>query len=201
MITFYTATREVSQFGAVACASCHLDGRSDGLSWQIGGRVLQTPILAGRLRGTAPYRWDGSAADLPASIADTVKRLGGRGLDAAHTQSLVAYLDTLPSVPAPMRDATAVARGKAQFDALGCARCHRGNDSSDGARHPVTGTLREVDTPSLHALAASAPYFHDGSAPTLDAVLRDRGSVHGMTKPIAIDDAAMRDLIAFLESL
>ncbi|HEV7559697.1 MAG TPA: c-type cytochrome, partial [Kofleriaceae bacterium] len=92
-------------------------------------------------------------------------------------------------------------RGKAQFDALGCAKCHRGSESSDGARHPVTGTLREVDTPSLHGLAASAPYFHDGSAPTLEAVLHDRGSVHGMTRPVTIDVAAMDDLITFLESL
>lgn len=51
-------------------------------------------------------------------------------------------------------------------------------------------------------LAASAPYFYDGSAPTLAALLRDRGLVHGMTDTTrASTEAQISDLTAFLESL
>lgn len=39
--------------------SCHPEGRADGLSWRLGPSVLQTPMLAGRLTGTAPFKWDG----------------------------------------------------------------------------------------------------------------------------------------------
>lgn len=59
-----------------------------------------------------------------------------------------------------------------------------------------------IDTPSLRGLAASAPYFHDGSAATLEVVLRDRGAVHGMSEPARrLSDGDAADLIAFLETL
>jgi cytochrome c peroxidase len=59
-----------------------------------------------------------------------------------------------------------------------------------------------MDTPSLLGLAASAPYFHDGSAATLEMVLRDRASVHGMSEPAThLTDAQVADLTAFLETL
>ena len=49
----------LSASGQMACASCHPDGRADGLSWRIEKRELQTPLLAGRLVGTHPFKWDG----------------------------------------------------------------------------------------------------------------------------------------------
>ena len=59
-----------------------------------------------------------------------------------------------------------------------------------------------MDTPSLLGLAASAPYFHDGSAATLEVVLRDRAAVHGMVGPArALGEPEVADLTAFLESL
>ncbi|MBV8756706.1 MAG: cytochrome C peroxidase, partial [Deltaproteobacteria bacterium] len=50
-------------------------------------------------------------------------------------------------------------------------------------------------------LAASAPYFHDGSAVTIEALLRDRGAVHGMAESAKLSDAQVADLTAYLESL
>ncbi|MFT3765712.1 MAG: hypothetical protein QM820_09375 [Minicystis sp.] len=46
-----------------ACASCHPDGRDDGLTWTTPDGPRQTPILAARLGDTAPYSWDGSNTD------------------------------------------------------------------------------------------------------------------------------------------
>jgi len=53
----------------------------------------------------------------------------------------------------------------------------------------------------LVGLAASAPYFHDGSAATLEALLRDRGAVHGMAETSKLTDTQVADLTAFLETL
>ncbi len=107
-----------------------------------------------------------------------------------------------PHADAPVE---AVARGKALFESaeLGCASCHDGARTTDQSKHHLAGTLLEVDTPSLVGLAAaSAPYFHDGSAPTLEALLRDRGDVHGMADAATrLDDAQVADLAAFLETL
>jgi cytochrome c553/sugar lactone lactonase YvrE len=204
MALFHTATFDIAAGAGAACASCHQDGRADGLSWRIGHKDLQTPMLAGRIAETAPYKWDGTAKTLEKSLAQTVKRLGGEGLSRKDLAALAAYVRALPAVRTPTRDPAAVARGKQLFDSgeLGCTSCHAGPAFTDQSRHRFSGTLTTVDTPGLAGLAASAPYFHDGSAPTLEAVLRDRGGVHGMTDPAQeLSDAQVADLVAFLESL
>ena len=202
LVLFHTADRDVSGFGGMACGNCHLDGRADGMSWRIGGRDLQTPMLAGRLVGTAPFKWDGTAKDLPASLRQTVDRLGGRGLDRRQVRELVAYLESLPAVRVPTRPPTAIARGRLLFESptLGCATCHDGEALTDRLVHRFGRDLAS-DTPSLVGLAASAPYFHDGSAATLEALLRERASVHGMAESARqLRDDEIADLVAFLET-
>jgi DNA-binding beta-propeller fold protein YncE len=199
-VLFHASTFTVSQRGGLACASCHPDGRADGLSWRIDKKELQTPLLAGRVVGTHPFKWDGTDPDLPASLTSTMKRLGGTGLDASQTAALVAFLEAQPAVRTPTRDPAAVARGQQAFDAAGCRSCHDGPAYTDQERHAFAGTLAHSDTPSLLGLAASAPYYHDGSAPTLAAVLRDRGAVHGMADGKALTPTQLADLTAFLET-
>ncbi|MGE5186089.1 MAG: c-type cytochrome, partial [Acidobacteriota bacterium] len=204
LVEFHVASPQISQAGAMACATCHPDGRADGLSWRIEKAELQTPLLAGRVAGAHPFKWDGGDKDLRTSLATTMKRLGGFGLQKDETDALAAYLEVLPAPRAPTRDAQAVARGKQLFDSaeLGCRSCHDGADYSDQDKHKFAGsTLPEVKTPSLIGLAASAPYFHDGSAATLEALLRDRGAVHGMAETSKLSDRQVADLTAFLETL
>jgi sugar lactone lactonase YvrE/mono/diheme cytochrome c family protein len=202
MVLFHTADSDMSAFGGLACASCHPEGRADGLSWRIHGDTLQTPLLTGRIPNTAPYKWDGSAKDLPASLRGTIDRLGGSGLGKQRIVALAAYLEAMPAVHPPTRDPAAVARGKAVFETIGCSNCHAGPAYTDQALHKLAKSQATMDTPSLLGLAASAPYFHDGSAATLEAVLRDRGAVHGMSEPArTLSAAEAADLIAFLEAL
>ncbi|HEY0987573.1 MAG TPA: c-type cytochrome, partial [Kofleriaceae bacterium] len=201
MVLFHAAETRVSQSGAMACSSCHPDQRADGLSWRIERHELQTPVLAGRVVGTHPYKWDGTDATLRDSLTSTMKRLGGTGLSRQETDSLAAYLESLPSVRTPRRDVDQVARGKKLFESEGCTGCHHGASYTDQERHKFSGTLRESDTPSLRGLAASAPYFHDGSAATLEALLRDRGAVHGMGDTARLTEQQIADLSAFLETL
>jgi sugar lactone lactonase YvrE len=203
MVLFHAADTAISQRGAMACSTCHPDGRADGMSWKIEQHELQTPILAGRMVGTHPYKWDGQDVDLRTSLTMTMKRLGGFGLDKTQTDALQAYVESLPTVRTPARDTATVARGKKLFDSaeLGCRTCHDGKTYTDNNRHKLTGTLAESDTPSLLGLAASAPYFHDGSAVTLEALLRDRGAVHGMAETAKLTDPQVVDLVAFLETL
>ena len=203
MVLFHAADHMTSQRGAMACSSCHPDNRADGLSWRIEKHELQTPVLAGRMVGTHPYKWDGGDVDLKTSLTMTMKRLGGSGLDPANTAALQAFVEQIPSVRPPARDPATVARGRQLFDSaeLGCRTCHDGKTYADNQQHKLTGTLAQSDTPSLLGLAASAPYYHDGSAPTLESLLRDRAAVHGMSDTTKLGDPQLRDLIAFLESL
>jgi mono/diheme cytochrome c family protein len=201
-VRFHHATRAIAHLGRAACASCHVDGRSDGLAWQIEGHTLRTPVLAGRVAGTAPYKWLGGDADLQASIGSTIQRLGGYQSGKYHEPNdpLVAYLESLPAPRVPTRPADAVARGKHLFETEGCAGCHAGRELTDHQRHSFGGSDLELDTPSLHGVAAAPRLLHDGSAATLDDVLRERGSIRGMIpRPLAADERA--DLAAFLETL
>jgi cytochrome c peroxidase len=202
-VVFHSSESAVSQRGAMACSTCHPDNRADGLSWRIDKHELQTPILAGRMVNTHPYKWDGGDKDLKTSLAMTMKRLGGFGLDAKHAESLQAYVEAMPNVRAPARPGAMVVRGKQLFDSaqLGCRVCHDGATYTDNEKHKLSGTLPESDTPSLLGLHASAPYYHDGSAPTLESLLRDRAGVHGMADMSKLTDAQVADLTAFLETL
>ncbi len=194
----------ISTFGAMACASCHPEGRADGLTWALQGNTLQTPFLNGRLEGTHPFKWDGQDANLNISLTSTVKRLGGSGISQADARDLQAFLTGLPAPRTPtVDDAQAVARGKELFESstTGCLNCHDGATSSDGKRHDLAVDLDAVDTPSLIGLANSAPYYHDGSAVTLESVLRNNGTIHSMGRTSRLDDAQISDLVAFLETL
>ena len=70
-----------------------------------------------------------------------------------------------------------------------------------GSGSRLGGPLPGLDTPTLRGLWKSAPYLHDGSAPTLRAVLRDRNATdqHGKTSHLGEEDLA--DLERYLLTL
>lgn len=137
---------------------------------------------------------------------------------AAYVRSLNAFWPSPHRAPDGSLRAEAV-RGRAIFEAAGCPSCHAGaalTDSAlvDGAPvlHDVGtlgpasgqrlgGPLEGIDTPTLHGLWQSAPYLHDGSAPTLRDVLvaHNPDDRHGRTSDL--DDDAIDALIAYLLSL
>jgi cytochrome c peroxidase len=71
---------------------------------------------------------------------------------------------------------------------------------TDAGRGQVTGLwadLGRFKTPTMRALAARAPYFHNGIAPTLEAVVRHYEVHFGFR----FTDEERADLIAFLNAL
>ncbi|MDB4929393.1 MAG: Methylamine utilization protein mauG, partial [Myxococcaceae bacterium] len=139
---------------------------------------------------------------------------------AAYVAGLRSF-GTAPSRrPADAAWAASWSRGRDLFRGAtaGCATCHAGprmTDSSFGAdgRTPLlhdVGTLSPasgqrlgaalagIDTPTLLDLWRTAPYLHDGSAPTLRDVLvaRNRGDRHGRTSTLSA--AQLADLETFL---
>jgi DNA-binding beta-propeller fold protein YncE/mono/diheme cytochrome c family protein len=197
-------TTAISSGGAMACASCHAEVRADGLSWFLQGNRLQTPLLAGRVMGSHPFKWDGKDRSLKASLVNTVGRLGGDGLTSREVKDLQAFLASVEPPRAPaVEDHTAVARGKALFESskTACANCHYGPLLTDQKLHAMAEDLGSVDTPSLVGLATSAPYYHDGSAQTLYAVLEGKGSIHGMGRTSRLSDGEIDDLVAYMQTL
>jgi mono/diheme cytochrome c family protein len=190
-----------------ACASCHPDARDDGLAWSSPGGRRQTPMLVERLEGTAPYGWDGAARNLEQHLRHTTARLGGSGLSRQDVADIQAYVTTLhPPAETPAQDDALAARGEGLFHSsdVGCAGCHAGAALTDGDEHDVksaqSGELRRsFDTPSLHLIGHSAPYFHDGRYPTLSALLAGSDGAMGHTSQLSPQDHAA--LEAYLQRL
>ena len=59
--------------------------------------------------------------------------------------------------------------------------------------------MQAFDTPSLRFIRGTAPYFHDGRYPTLEALLADPASTMGHTASLQEPDRAA--LAAYLRSL
>ncbi|HEY5936957.1 MAG TPA: hypothetical protein VIU61_20045, partial [Kofleriaceae bacterium] len=189
----------------MACASCHPEGRDDGLIWdfeELGKRRTQS--LAGGILARAPYHWNGDMTDLEVLMADVFgNRMAGGTPTRSQKLSLGPWLDRLPAPQsAPAADPTAVTRGRAPFEsaALNCTSCHSGQALTNNQLVNV-GTGGSFKVPSLLGVGARAPFMHDGCA----ATLADRfgvcggGDFHGTTSQLTA--AQLGDLIAFLESI
>jgi mono/diheme cytochrome c family protein len=130
--------------------------------------------------------------------------------------ALQAYQLSLasPAAPAGSFDAGAAARGKLVFEGKGqCASCHTGSLFTDANSllHPPSDSVVEPETPSyasrsatkmyrttpLRALSQHAPYFHDGSAATLE----DVGTVYNNKRGLGLTAQEIADLAQYLKSL
>jgi mono/diheme cytochrome c family protein len=195
-----------SPMSAIACASCHPEGRDDGRVWQfetLGARRTQT--VAGGILDTTPLHWDGDLTDLGHLMSKVfVERMGGTAPTAAQLDSLAAWMQTIPRLPrSEPAESGAVSRGELLFHdgTVGCAACHSGEKLTNHLTMDV-GTGKAFQVPSLLGIADRAPFMHDGCAPTL----KDRfdsacggGDLHGVTSHLS--EAQLADLVAYLETL
>ena len=115
-----------------------------------------------------------------------------------------------PRPPAGTVDAAAAERGRAVFD-RSCASCHvggTGTDNNTGVLHAASETgmdsayaartaNKRYRTTPLRALWQHPPYFHDGSAATLAAVVEHYDRV----RRLGLTDQQKRDLGEYLKSL
>jgi hypothetical protein len=117
-----------------------------------------------------------------------------------------------PPPPAGSFDAVAAERGRAVFTGAGkCAACHAGSkftDVNSGRLHDAAETgmdpryamrtsQKRYRTTPLRALWQHAPYFHDGSAPTLAAVVDHYDSV----RSLRLTPQQKHDLVEYLKTL
>src|SRR5215468_8456371 len=91
------------------------------------------------------------------------------------------------------------------FKSLGCVSCHQGVNvggnlfQRHGIFHPLASPRPEVlRVPSLRNVAITPPYFHDGSAPTLDEAVRRMAAAQ---LDRALSDQQVEAIVAFLRTL
>jgi mono/diheme cytochrome c family protein len=174
--------------------------------------------------GTEPAYWNRyvAVAEMGGLGTVTEPRLnlsithGNQDLVTSKLPALQAYELSLAPPPAPAGsfDAVAAARGKAVFDGAGkCATCHSGAlfTDADSTLHPPSDSMAEPETPSYAARSATklyrttplrgvwqhAPYFHDGSAATLERV----GEIYNAKRGLGLSAQEIADLAQYLRSL
>ena len=143
-------------------------------------------------------------------------RNGTDDLVSAKLPALQAYQLSLlpPAPPAGSFNATAASRGQALFNGKAqCSTCHTGTTFTDAnvMLHPKTDSMAEPEVPShadrsatklyrttpLRGIWQHPPYFHDGSAPTLDAVV----ATYNAKRLLGLTPTEMADLVQYLKSL
>jgi mono/diheme cytochrome c family protein len=133
------------------------------------------------------------------------KRMAGPMLSDVQKQSLQAWVDTIPAMPANAGlDVAAVARGKVVFNdaQVACASCHAGTLLTNNTTVDV-GTGQALQVPSLRGVSWRGPFMHNGCAATLADRFGDAtcsgGDKHGVTSKLST--AQVGDLTAYLQSL
>lgn len=141
---------------------------------------------------------------------------GSVDLVSGKLPALQAYQLSLQAPPAPAGsfDAAAAVRGKNVFDGAGrCSTCHEDPLFTDAnvRLHPAADSMAEPESPSYAARSASKqyrtsplrglwqhpPYFHDGSAATLDEVVQRYDS----RLSLGLTPQQRSDLVQYLKSL
>ena len=132
---------------------------------------------------------------------------------SADLDALAAFCISLLPKPSPLVSPRAsIERGAAIFQRAdtGCATCHIPPRYTDSSLTPAPFIKHDVgtgnsaseqngssfDTPSLRMLWDTAPYLHDGSAPSLQDVFTHQ---HGNTSQLSTTE--VQDLVAYLLSL
>ena len=144
---------------------------------------------------------------------------GATDLVSPKLPALQAYQLTLaaPAPPAGSFDPGAAARGKEVFEGPGrCAACHSGPELTDANErlHPPGDVVSEPEpdgapgwasrsatrmyrTSPLRGVWQHPPYFHNGSAATLEGVVR----AYDARKALRLTEAQIADLVQYLRSL
>ncbi len=222
--TIYGVAQQTHQFW---------DGRAKSLEEQALGPITDPTEMASRMEDVLAklsampyYRQKFQAVFGTAPTADGIAK------------ALSTFERALTVGPSPYDrflagDTTALSaqqqRGLSLFNSrkASCSACHNGKllsngmfvktgvnasgSAADTGRFAVTG--REQDrgafkTPTLLNIAQSAPYMHDGSLPTLEAVVDfyNRGgdpapTVHPYIRPLELTTREKQDLVAFMHAL
>ncbi|MGR4871295.1 c-type cytochrome [Variovorax sp. LARHSF232] len=140
---------------------------------------------------------------------------GTTDLVSSKLPALQAYQLSLkaPAAPADSFDPAAAARGKLVFDGAGkCVTCHSGALFTDAnaTLHPPLDSMAEPETPSYASRSATKmyrtsplrgawqhpPYFHDGSAATLE----DVAAIYNSKRSLGLSPQEIADLAQYLKS-
>lgn len=197
-----------------SCASCHPDGRVDGLNWDLLNDGIGNPkqtksmLLAHQ---TPPAMLSGVRATAEVAVRSGIRFIQFAVRPDEDAKAIDEYLKSLMQVPSPhlKPDGTlteSAQRGEAVFRKAGCQECHPPPlyttlKSYDVGTGVGVDAGKPLDTPTLREIWRTASYLDDGRAATLREVLTtyNEGDRHGETSNLT--PAEIEDLLSYLLSL
>jgi cytochrome c peroxidase len=210
---FYSANSDelpITRNHWVACASCHLEGRSDAVTWKFAQGPRDTPSNAGGMINTG-FLFRTADRNRVQDYWHTVNVEQGGSFDPAIHASLLDALTTyvnygIPLAIPPTTDATRVAAGRTIFNRpdVGCAHCHNGPRFTDsGAGNPtldLAGSIRLHDVGTCVSIGAFPDVAHtDVIGDPRAACMFDTPSLSGVaSSPPYLHDgraATLRDVL------
>ena len=212
-LLFHDATLCYQQW--VSCASCHPDGRMDGLNWDLMNdgqgnfKNTKSMLLAHQ---TPPAMAEGVRESAEVAVRSGFEHILFADRPEEEAAAVDAYLRSLRPVPSPHlvdgRLSPAAERGRELFQSerVGCHTCHPAPLYTDRKMHNV-GTRRpherneRFDTPTLVEVWRTAPYLHDGRYKTMKELFVE--GRHGLPRGRSDDlsEQEIDDLVEFVLSM
>jgi DNA-binding beta-propeller fold protein YncE len=200
----------------LSCATCHPEGRADGLNWDLlndgSGNPKNTKSLVGSHK-TPPSMWLGVRANMDMATEKGFHFIQFNVAGEETVQDVREYLRTLEPEKSPYlvngKLSPKARKGRKVFEnpEVGCANCHQSELFTDLKMYNV-GTAGELDRDQTHfdnptclETWATPPYLHDGSASTVMDLLTtlNKGDRHGKTSQLSQEDREA--LVEYLLSL
>ncbi len=190
----------------VSCVTCHPGARADGMNWDMMndgfGNAKNTKSLL-HAAHTEPAMWTGIRANAMVGVQAGFKFIEFQAHPQQDYDDIYNFLAALEPDPNPYwvngKLTPDAVQGKVIFESAEarCLHCHRPDyyyassnkydvatrHENDWSQNDITGYV----PPPLFELWRTAPYLHDGSAPTLRDVLTtfNPGDGHGKTSQLS----------------
>ena len=204
-----------------SCASCHPDGRVDGLNWDLLNDGMGNPKQTrSELYNhvTPPTMITGIRKDMHACNAAGLIHIQFVTRPEEDVYCFDAYVEKMKPVPSPYlvngKLSARAQRGEKLFRQAKCADCHTPDKKAPGGEPlwtdlklydvgvgTATETGRKFDTPTLAECWRTAPYLYDGRALTMEEVLTicNPNDKHGETSKLTPEQ--IKDLAEYVLSL
>jgi len=206
-----------------SCASCHPEGRMDGLNWDLLNDGIGNPKNTHTLlysHETPAVMSTGVRAKAEVAVRAGIKYILFSEVREEEALAIDAFLKNMRPLPSPYLIGGELSgpaeKGKLIFQKANCSQCHHGPCLTDQKLHDVGTTSKydlqlnekdqivpqkEYDTPSLVELYRTAPYLHDGRYCTLEELLNECSHGHIRETLDKLSDQEIAQFITYLKSL
>jgi YVTN family beta-propeller protein len=196
-----------------SCASCHPDGRADGLNWDLLNDGIGNPKNAKSLllaHRTPPSMWLGVRKSAEEGVRAGLRYIEFNQCREEDASDIDAYLKSLEPVRSPHlvngKLSESAERGKKVFEKADCIACHTPPLFTNNSLYDL-GFGTGIDkgkpfvVPTLIEVWRTAPYLHDGRAATMREVVTNfnKADSHGATSTLTKQE--INDLVEYVLSL